>query len=70
LLDGTAVCVVCPFMCMYGGYFVNATVLPFVTTSAGSSSLPFAAVPNYAASGPFFAQGANFMTFGLDVCSM
>jgi hypothetical protein len=66
LTDGTAIVIICPDMCTAGAYTSNFGQPPFVTVAAGSSTLPYAAVPSYGASAPFAGYTNQMSSFAVD----
>lgn len=70
LTDGTAIAIIAPNASVQGGYAVNGSYLPFCTIAAGSSTLPYLAVPNYAPAGPFVGQYGSISTYAVDLCSI
>lgn len=55
---------------IWGSYNSSTQVLPFVSCASGSSTLPFAANPNFGAASPFNANVAAMSTYAFDSCSI
>lgn len=56
---------VTPLSCLAGSWYNNTTYLPFVQVGTNSTN-PFTAAGSYNVVGPFFAQSANVVTYGID----